>query len=395
MRSNSLFSQVFASILLTASAASTFAQTTYSVVAPVQTTYSVVSEPPATPVSSVAPVEAPKPAAPLKQAKPSKPEVTTFGPSDETLTSNTYQAMYRVDAFTVLSQALAIESRATQPTMTADENALFQDLRDGRGDRFSFAEAALIVSEVHDAGQRQTYLAQIDQIAADAKTAVANANHKTIKAKAHDLIKFLLEGPMKAGYVSGQDKLGKLLDTGHFNCVSSALLFSIIAHRLDLPVATVTQPGHVFSRVPGYDVQTTSGNLHKSENRVKEVRDMMEENKLNLDGFDPDRPYHETGDFGILASIYENTAIGEKADKRYVQSTIDGLKSACLDPTQPDSGHALETRFQKWFNAATTGHDLVTARGIANLYRQISRDPSIADKMARTVANANSQLASR
>jgi hypothetical protein len=397
MRSNSLFSLVFASILVAASAASTFAQTTYTVVpAARQTTYSVVSVAPA---ASLAPVTSVEPAtvepAPKKVAKPQKPEVTTFGPSDENPCTNTFQAMYRVDAFTVLSQALAIESRATQPTMTADEFSLFQDLRDGRGNQFSFAEAALIVSGVHDAAKRKQYLGQIDQIAADAKDAVAKANHKTIRARAHDLIRFLLDGPMKAGYVSGQDKLGAVLDTGHYNCVSSALMFAIIAHRLDIPVGIVTQPGHVFARIPGYDVQTTSGRLVKADGRVKEVRDMMEEHKLNLNGFDSDRPYHETGDFGVLASIYGNTAIDEGVDKDFIQSTVNFLKAACLDPTQPNSGHAIELRFQKWFNIATANHDLVTARSIVNLCRQISRDPSTADKMAKRLVSTNGQLASR
>ena len=97
MRSNSLFSLVFASIIASAAAA--------------QTTYSVVAEPQTTD-SSVAPVEAPKPVA---ITKPTLPEPTTFAPSDEKLSATSYQAMFRVDAFTVLSQVASFEAAAANP----------------------------------------------------------------------------------------------------------------------------------------------------------------------------------------------------------------------------------------------------------------------------------------
>ena len=68
-----------------------------------------------------------------------------------------------------------------------------------------------------------------------------------------------------------------MLDTGTFNCVSSATLFNIVCRRLGIEVGAVSQPGHVFSRIPGYDVQTTSGSIYSSDHRVEHVRKMMEE----------------------------------------------------------------------------------------------------------------------
>jgi hypothetical protein len=71
--------------------------------------------------------------------------------------------------------------------MTPDEAGLLQELRDGRGDQFSFAGAARIISGVHDPAKRQQHLAQIAQITDDAKPIIANCN--TIRAKARELMK--------------------------------------------------------------------------------------------------------------------------------------------------------------------------------------------------------------
>jgi transglutaminase-like putative cysteine protease len=387
MRSNSLFSLVFASVLVVALADNTFAQTTYAVVSPASTTYAVVSE---APFSSVAPLEAPKPAA---ITKPILPEPTTFATSGETLAPNSYQAMFRVDAFTVLNQVASFEASHGEFTMTPDEISLFQDMRSGYATHFSFAEAALITSGVHDAAQRQTYLAQIDEITAGSRDAIANC--KTTRAKARAIMRYLLKGPMKGGYVHGQTLLNVLLDTGTFNCVSSATLFNIVCRRLGIEVGAVSQPGHIFSRIPGYDVQTTSGSVYSSDQRVEHVRKMMEEFHHQLGGYNADRPYHETSDFGLLGATYGNVASDEAADNDNVQGLVDILKKSSLDPTDPNAGLTVSRRFLALFNSSLKAHDINTAAAIANLYRQIARDPSAAEKMAQRLANAGAHLASR
>ena len=283
MRSNSLLSLVFASIIASAAAA----QTTYSVVAEPQTTY-----------TSIAPVEAPKPVA---VTKPVVPEPTTFAPSGETLAPTAYQAMFRVDAFTVLNQVASFEANHGEFTMTPDEISLFQDMRSGYATHFSFAEAALITSGVHAAAQRQKYLAQIDEITAGCRDAIAKCNTNRTKSRA--IMKYLLKGPMKAGYEHGQTLLSVVLDTGKFNCVSSATLFNIVCRRLGVEVGAVSQPGHVFSRIPGFDVQTTSGSIYSSDDRVTHVLKMMKDNNHDFGCFNHDLPFHEMSDFGLLCHL--------------------------------------------------------------------------------------------
>lgn len=375
MRSNSLFSLVFASILASAAAA--------------QTTYSVVAEPQAT-VASVTPIEAPKPAA---VTKPTLPEPTTFAPSGETLAPTSYQAMFRVDAFTVLNQVASFEASHGEFTMTPDEISLFQDMRSGRATHFSFAEAALVACGVHDSAQRQKYLGQIDDVTANCRDAIAKC--KTTRAKARAIMAVLLKGPMKAGYFHDQSLLSNLLDTGTFNCVSSATLFNIVCRRLGIEVGAVSQPGHIFSRIPGYDVQPTSGSIYSSDQRVEHVRKMMEEFHHPLGGYNADLPFHETGDFGLLAAVYGNITSEEVADHDLVQAMVFSLKKTSLDPADPSGGTLVSRRLLDWFNSSIKTHDLQTASAIANLYRQIARDPSVADKMIARVATVSRQVASR
>jgi hypothetical protein len=375
MGSNSLFGLVFASLLASAAAA--------------QTTITGVAEPQAS-VAPVTPADAPKPAV---ATKPALPEPTAFAPSNETLSQTSYQAMFRVDAFTVLGQVATFEvTHGGEFTMTPDEISLFQDLRDGRGNQFSFAEAALITSGVHDAAQRQKYLAQIDEITAGCRDAIAN--RKTNRTRARAIMKYLLQGPMQGGYVHHQTLLSVLLDTGQFNCVSSATLFNVVCRRLKIEVGAVSQPGHVFSRIPGYDVQTTSGNIYSSDQRVEHIHKMMEEFHHELRGFNAERPYHEMSDFGLLGATYGNVSSEDIVEKDNVQGLVDILKKASLDPTDPNAGATMSRRFVAVFNISLKAHDITTAGALANLYRQIARDPAVAQKMTTRLTAVSRKVAS-
>jgi hypothetical protein len=377
MGSNSLFGLVFASILASAAAAQTD-----------------VAQPRAS-VASIAPAQVPTPADAPKPAvatKPVLPEPTTFAPSGETLAPTSYQAMFRVDAFTVLGQVATFEAVHGEFTMTPDEINLFQDMRSGYATHFSFAEAALITSGVHDSAQRQKYLAQIDEITAGCNDAIAN--RKTTRTKALAIMKYLLKGPMKGGYEHGQTLLNVLLDTGQFNCVSSATLFNIVCRRLNIVVGAVSQPGHVFSRIPGYDVQTTSGKIYSSDERVEHVHKMMEEFHHELRGFNADRPYHEMSDFGLLGATYGNVSNDDVASKDNVQGLVDILKKASLDPTDPNAGATTSRRFLAIFNNTLNAHDLKTAGALVNLYRQIALDPAVAQKMTTRLSAASKQVTS-
>jgi hypothetical protein len=407
-----LLASVFAAIASVASAASpvtytvvAHSETNYSVVAPVAALAAPVTPAPTTIYAVAAPAPAPAPVpvtsyapanvtvAPVTPAPVAAPQ-EKFAPSNEPLAPTSYLASYRANAFQALMQAVALDSQAGQQPLTADEMNLFRDAADGRAEHWTMAEAALVASGVTDRNQRLGYMAQIDQITEEAKVATANA--KTPKAKAKQLIMFLLKGPMKAGYVSGQFNLRVLLDTNEFNCCSSAALFIIVGHRLNMEVAAVQRPGHIFARIPGYDVETTSGALYPSNIRAERILKGLAKNNEDLGAtYTIDRPFHETGDFGSLTSMYYDTACDQDNAKDYGNAVVSYLKAACLDNTNPNLGYHLDHSFSNWFKACMKNHQVGQAAAVARLYSQISSNPLAANNMFQQLNGAPRQFASR
>jgi hypothetical protein len=319
-------------------------------------------------------------------------EPTTFTLDHETLNKFSYQAMFQVDAFAALKQALDIQSHITRPTITPDEMAMFQSLHSGQTGKYTFAEEALIASGVSNAAKRKEYLAKIDQIVAAAKQ--ETDKRKRIEAKADAICSSLLAGPMKGRYDENAFSLGELLDNGHYSCVSSCAMFVIVAHGVGLDAGAVVQPGHIVARVPGYDVQTTSGRIYRSiPFRLQEIQDAVKKDAGLMTKFDPNHPYHEVGDSGILLEIYQNIANHARDNKKYDQAAIGALKEVFFDPTVPAAGQDLKVFLNDWFNASTTGRDATTAAAIAQLYRKMARDPELADDMDKCVVNLKRQLA--
>ena len=318
-------------------------------------------------------------------------EQTTFTPDHETLNKASYQAMFKMDAFTALNQALAIQARTTHPTMTASETALFQALHSGQTGKYTFAEAALIASGVDDYNQRAQYMAKINQLVADAK--VETDKQTTIRGKATAICNYLFAGPMKAGYDDDTFSLAQVLDNGHFNCISSVVMFVVVAHGVGLDAGAVVEPSHIVARVPTYDVQTTSGRIYQSIFRLSDIHD-QKYNSEQMNLFDPAHPYHEVADFGILLEIYQNFANHASDNKQSDVAAIGVLKEVFLDPTMPCAGHDLKLFLNDWFNAASTSNDVTTAVAIAQLYRQMARDPEAANEMDQCVVYLKRQRAS-
>lgn len=67
----------------------------------------------------------------------------------------------------------------------------------------------------------------------------------------------------QAGYSLHQTKLSTVLQTGVFNCISSAVLYTVLARRVGLDVQGVLLPSHAFAQITlpdgtVYDIETTN-----------------------------------------------------------------------------------------------------------------------------------------
>jgi len=226
--------------------------------------------------------------------------------------------------------------------LAADERSLFEEARAGKLDRWSFADACLIASGVTDATGRKGYLAKLDRIEAEARSATESA--KTPAEKGERLLKFLHAGPMKGGYVSKQTDLHTLLDDGTFNCVSSAALYNVIGRRLGLDLAAVEVPEHVFSVLRDgdrrIDVETTSPQGFNPKG-VKTPK-----------GATPADRYagkrREVGELGLAAVIAYNHGVGLAEGKQYHEALLANFRALSLDPTNPGAANNALAGFVNW-----------------------------------------------
>jgi tetratricopeptide (TPR) repeat protein len=234
-------------------------------------------------------------------------------------------------AFDVLR---GLQSASLNLSVSPDEASLFADARDGKLDQWSFAEAALLASGVATAAARKPYLDRLTTIEAGARQAVGAAKDPYGQGAA--LLKFLHAGPMKSGYSSGQTNVSTILDTGKFNCVSSAALFNILARRLGLDARAIEVPDHAFSIVyegtQHADVETTTAaGFNPARNKAAQA----EFEKLTGFSYIPDShrdQRREVGELGLLAIIYYNHGVELTREKHYPEALLAYFRAMSLDP---------------------------------------------------------------
>jgi tetratricopeptide (TPR) repeat protein len=235
------------------------------------------------------------------------------------------------EAFKVLEQLKKLS--ALDAKITDDEAELFADVKEGRFQKKSFAEAALLASGVTDRAKRQTYLKQIDQLAEAAKKAIADA--KTPQAKGEKLLKWLHAGPMAKGYETHQTNLEVVLDSGKFNCVSSATLYNILAIRLGLDLRAIEVPDHAFSILydgtKHADIETTTDAGFNPERDPEAQKRFKEKTGLvYLADSHPDQR-REVREAGLAAIIYYNRGVELTEQKRFHEALLMYFRAMSLD----------------------------------------------------------------
>ncbi len=117
--------------------------------------------------------------------------------------------------------------------------------------------AALIASGVPE-NERPMYIEEIQNLIG--KLPVITGD---IASDGEAILQWMHDAVLKR-YVESQTRLDVLLDNGTYNCVSSAVLYMILAAAQDVPVHGVQTSDHAFCRVPlesdpegGFDVETT------------------------------------------------------------------------------------------------------------------------------------------
>lgn len=219
-----------------------------------------------------------------------------------------------------------------KPEVSKDLLELFEDAKDGKFDRFTFADACLIAGGVVDPRDRQTYRDKLHNIEADVRKATTGS--KSVAEDAARLLRYLHAGPMSKGYKLEQTDLHVLLDTGEFNCVSSVALYTVMARKLGIDIRAVAIPGHVFSvlamRDRKVDVETTSpyGFDVEPKRTVGPVKIDRSSDKRR-----------EVGEPGLAAVLAYNHGVIHSRQKRFAESLRANFLAIGLDPS---SSSAIE-----------------------------------------------------
>ena len=223
-------------------------------------------------------------------------------------------------------------SSAVTLAVSAEEARAFQEAKAGRLDADAFANLALLASGVLGEAERKAYLQRIDALEAKARQALAKITGPAERGEA--LLKWLHANSLGSGYRSAQTELEVLLDTKTFNCVSSAVMYNILALRLGLDARAIEVPDHAFSIVyvgaSHMDVETTNPlGFNPAREQIKEFERMT--------GFRYIPQSHqaerrEIGEAGLAALIYYNRGVGLSAAKRHHDALLMYFRAMSLDP---------------------------------------------------------------
>jgi hypothetical protein len=302
-----------------------------------------------------------------------------------------YADTYRVDALTAIGKVIAIEPKGAVKPLGNEELRMLQDIRSGNLQAWTTADVALTVAGIADRKDADQYRQQIDEITEEARDVVATA--KTDEQKLKKLAKYLLKGPMKAGYVSGQYDLQVLLDTGTYNCASSAVLFDMIARRLGMKVEGVNRPGHVFCRYADFDIETTSGRVYPAD-----IRDQrMLKKRTEKDGKEGTLYAHqlflETSNRSLMCEPYYDEGVKLVKEKKYDRALISFLKACVVEPNNPIPARQMDSTFSHLCEDRVKKGQTKQAKAIVKLYRELLQDSTAADKLEKKLKGTGKKAA--
>ncbi len=187
-------------------------------------------------------------------------------------------------------------------------------------------DASLIFSDVDDT-RLGDYRGNFKALVKDFSLAAASIVDPV--ALAENILSFMYE-KLLVLYDEPQTRIDVMLDTGRYNCVSSAVLYLVLARSVGLQVKGVKTKDHAFCIVTiedkEYDVETT--NIYGfNPGEKREFHDKF--GHITGYSYVPPANYNsrqETGEKGILALILQNRSSILNAKKQYreaVETSID------------------------------------------------------------------------
>lgn len=217
-------------------------------------------------------------------------------------------------------------------TVSDDERALFDDASDGHLDDWALTEAALLASGVDDTAQRQRYLEQLTRLAASAKRALTLNTGKPV---GEQLLHWIHEQPLQPGYLEQQTLLSTVLDKGTYNCVSSAVLYTLLGKELGLDVRGVEVPDHAFATVfvngEAIDIETTTEHGYNPARSRAAAKKFAERTGFAYIPVSRSHLRRETTPLGLIALIYYNRGVEYSNREEHFTALLYYFRALSLD----------------------------------------------------------------
>jgi tetratricopeptide (TPR) repeat protein len=251
-------------------------------------------------------------------------------------------------AIQVLARLKALS--ALDAGVTEDEASMFADVKDGRFQKWSFEEAALLASGVGDRAARRAHLPRISGLVRAARD--VTAGERTPFARGERLLKWLHAGPLAGGYKAHQTSLATVLDTGTYNCVSSATLYNIVGRAIGLDLRSIEVPDHAFSIIydaaAHADVETTTpAGFNPARDKAGQEKFREQTGFTYLPDSHRDQR-REIGEAALVAIIYYNRGVELSRAKRYHEALLYSFRAMSLDPEFASAVKNALAALAKW-----------------------------------------------
>jgi hypothetical protein len=283
--------------------------------------------------------------------------------------------------------------------LTAAEVAAIEGLAAARrGDAHALLALGLVASGDHrDAASQAEFTARVERFVAQLRPAMAAAaddwhrGYELNRAMHREL--FNGESTDLAGYQFEQARLTGVFTTGRYNCLSSTVLYVVLARAFGLPVRAAVVPTHVFAEIgaPGskvFEVETTS---NTGFDWVHDAR-FYEKDSASWSGNRGLRPvtlveYQQRKiiePYQLMALAMRDARSGEEKDRPRLAEL-----AALVDPEDAD---VERTRLQETINESVDLYKANAWRTMTRLFDVVS--PAVDALGARTHDAKTAELAS-
>jgi len=285
--------------------------------------------------------------------------------------------------------------------LTAPEAAALEGVAAARrGDAHALLALGLVASGDHrDAASHADFTARVDRFVAEVRPTIMAAaddwhrGYELNRAMHRQLFKG--EGTELGGYQFEQARLTDVFTTGHYNCLSSAVLYVVLARAFGLPVRAAVVPTHVFVEVGEagargrvFEVETTSNTgfdwVHDARFYAKDAASWSSSRGLQPVTFAEYQQRKLVEPYQLMALAMRDARSGEEKDRPRLAEL-----AALVDPEDVD---AQRDRLQVTINESVELYKANAWRTMVKLFDVVS--PTIDEVGARTHDAKTAALAS-